>query len=122
MECHAQILRCALQLASCETAASDPPRYCAFDADVIVSGPAMNLIIRSLVISALIAPAALVAASFEGKVTFKMTASDGKPQEMLYNIKGDKIRLEMPGQQAMGGMILDTTKKETTVIMDEQKM
>jgi hypothetical protein len=66
-------------------------------------------------------PAAVFAAPFEGKVNFKMT-SEGKPQEMVYNIKGDKIRLEMPGVKGMGGMILDTAKKETTMIMDDQKM
>ena len=81
----------------------------------------MKLILRTLLLAAVVVPAAVSAASFEGKVAFKMT-TDGKTQEMLYNIKGDKIRLEMPGQKGMGGMILDTAKKETTVIMDEQKM
>jgi len=70
----------------------------------------------------LLAPAVLVAASFEGKVNFKMSAPKGKPQEMHYSIKGDKVRVEMPGQKGMGGMILDTAKKEMITIMDEEKM
>jgi hypothetical protein len=69
----------------------------------------------------LLAPAVVFAASFEGKVSFKMT-SDGKPMDMNYSIKGDKIRMEMPGQKGMGGMIMDTGKKEMLMIMDKEKM
>ena len=64
---------------------------------------------------------AVSAASFEGKVDMKMT-SDGKSQALSYQMKGGKIRVEMPGQNAMGGMIMDPAKRETTVIMDAQKM
>jgi hypothetical protein len=76
-----------------------------------------------LLTSTVLAPAALLAASFEGKVTFKMTSGNrGQPQEINYSIKGDKMRVEIPNQKgAMGGMIMDTTKKEMTMIMDEQK-
>lgn len=77
--------------------------------------------LASLIVLALALPAAVCAASFEGKVNFKMT-TDGKAQDMVYNITGDKIRVEMPGTKGLGGMIIDTTKKETTVIMDEQRM
>jgi hypothetical protein len=70
----------------------------------------------------LLAPAVLVAASFEGKVNFTMSAPKGKPQEMHYSIKGDKVRIEMPGQKGMGGMILDTAKKEMITMMDSEKM
>jgi hypothetical protein len=76
----------------------------------------------SFVAFALLAPVVVSAASFEGRVNFKMTATRGGPQEIAYNIKGDKIRVEMPGQNAMGGIIIDTTKRESTVIMDQQKM
>jgi hypothetical protein len=70
---------------------------------------------------AVLAPAILSAASFEGKVSFKMTSGRDKPMEMTYNIKGDKIRMETPAQKGMGGMIMDTSKREMTMIMDEQK-
>lgn len=82
----------------------------------------MKTIISLLFAGLMLVPAALSAASFEGKVTFKMTSGRGQPQEVSYQIKGDKMRVEMPGQKGgMGGMIMDTTKKEMTMIMDEQK-
>ena len=81
----------------------------------------MKTILRLFLTSVLLVPAALSAASFEGKVSFKMTSGRDKPVEMTYNIKGDKIRMEMPAQKGMGGMIMDTTKREMTMIMDEQK-
>jgi hypothetical protein len=76
----------------------------------------------SLIVLAVLFPLVGSAASFEGKVNFKMSSPRGQPQEISYNIKGDKIRVEMPGQNAMGGMIMDLTKKEMTMIMNEQKM
>jgi hypothetical protein len=74
------------------------------------------------IVSALVAPSALLAAAFEGKVNFTITQGRDQPQQISYNLKGDKIRIEMPGQKAMGGLIIDPMKKETLVIMDEQKM
>lgn len=82
----------------------------------------MNSFLRLLLVSTLLAPAALLAATFEGKVSMTMTSGKGKPQEITYKVKGDKIRMEMAGQKEMGGMIMDTTKREMTMIMDEQKM
>ena len=82
----------------------------------------MKFFSRILFAGALLAPAALIAASFEGKVSLKMTSARNQPQTITYNIKGDKIRIEMPGQSTMGGLIMDTTKKETMMIMDQQKM
>jgi hypothetical protein len=82
----------------------------------------MKNLSRCLSAIALFAPALLPAASFEGRVAFKMTSTRGPVQELAYNIKGDKIRLEMPGQNTMGGIIIDTTKRETTIVMDQQKM
>lgn len=51
----------------------------------------------------------------------KMFSGRGEPQEINYNVKGEKIRIEMPAQKGMGGMIMDTSKKEMTMIMDAQK-
>jgi hypothetical protein len=70
----------------------------------------------------LIAPTALLAASFEGKVSFKITAERGKVQEMAYQIKNDKMRVEIGGQKEMGGMIMDLGKRQTIMVMDEQRM
>jgi hypothetical protein len=71
---------------------------------------------------ALVAPAALPAASFEGRVNFKMSSARDQPQEIAYSIKGDKLRVDMPGQKGMGGVIIDVPKRESTIIMDDQKM
>ena len=71
----------------------------------------------------MLAPAVLCAAEFEGKVNFTMTPASGKSQEVHYAIKNGKIRVEMPSQHGMmGGMIIDPAKRETTMIMDQQKM
>jgi hypothetical protein len=82
----------------------------------------MNIISRFLLVGALLAPGLLRAASFEGKVSFKMTTARGQVQEMNQSIKGDKMRIEMPSQKDMGGIIVDTAKRETTMIMDTQRM
>jgi hypothetical protein len=81
----------------------------------------MKFKFHAFLASVLLVPAVLSAASFEGKVTFRMSSGRDKPMEMTYNIKGDKIRMEMPGQKGVGGMIMDTSKREMTMIMDEQK-
>ncbi|MBI5690831.1 MAG: DUF4412 domain-containing protein [Verrucomicrobia bacterium] len=70
----------------------------------------------------LLAPLAVTAASFEGKVAFKITADRGKAQEMSYQIKNDKMRVELAGQKEMGGMILDLGKRQTIMLLDEQRM
>jgi hypothetical protein len=82
----------------------------------------MKSTLRLFIASALLAPAAVFAASFEGKVSFKMTAGKGQPQEMHQSIKGDKVRMEFSSQRGTGGMILDGTKKEMIMMMDDQKM
>lgn len=83
----------------------------------------MKSYFRLLLVSAVLAPAALMAASFEGKVTMKMTSGKNQTQDITYSVKGDKIRMEMPAQKgAAGSMIMDTTKKEMIMMMDEQKM
>ena len=45
---------------------------------------------------ALAAPAVVSAAQFEGKIAFKMTSARGQSQDIVYEIKGDKLRIEMP--------------------------
>jgi hypothetical protein len=81
----------------------------------------MKTFLRVILASLLLVPAVLSAASFEGKVSFTMTSGKNKSQEINYSIKGDKVRIGMPEAKGMGGMIMDTTKKEMTMIMDEQK-
>ena len=70
----------------------------------------------------LILAPALSAASFEGKVNFKVSSGRSKAEEISYLIKGSMLRFEVAGQKDMGGMIVDMTKKQTIMIMDEQRM
>lgn len=81
----------------------------------------MKTALRLLFASALLASTAFGASPFEGKMTLKMTSGGGKAQEIQYSLKGDKMRLDFPGMKG-AGMIVDTAKKETTMLMDEQKM
>jgi hypothetical protein len=84
----------------------------------------MKRILTGFLAAALTAPAVLSAASFEGKVSFKMSPAKGQPQEIAYSIKGDKLRIEIPSQAAsgLGGMIYDPAKHEMTIVMDAQQM
>lgn len=70
----------------------------------------------------LLLPGSLLAASFEGKVNFKITTERGKAQEMSYQIKADKMRIEVPSQKEGAAMIMDLGKRQTIMLMDEQKM
>lgn len=79
----------------------------------------MKHLLTSLLL--LLAPAMLSAADFEGRIALKMTSGRDKTQDIAYNIKGDKMRLELPNQQG-AGMIMDMGKKEMTMIMEQQKM
>lgn len=82
----------------------------------------MKPFLRLLLAGVLLAPAALLAATFEGKISFKATSGRDKGQEMSYSIKGAKMRMEMTGKNATGGMIIDTKQREMLIMMDSQKM
>jgi hypothetical protein len=70
----------------------------------------------------LLASQLLAAGSFEGKVNFALTSGKDKPMAMNYSIKGDKLRIDMPDQKDMGGMIMDMAKKEMIMIMKKDRM
>jgi outer membrane lipoprotein-sorting protein len=78
--------------------------------------------ILPLLAGALLAPAVLCAAEFEGRITMKMTPARGQSQEIRYAIKGGKLRMEFPGQKEAVAMIVDPVKRESIMLMDEQKM
>jgi hypothetical protein len=82
----------------------------------------MKSFLRLFLASALLAPAAIFAASFEGKVTMTMKSGKEKPMDITYALKGDKMRIEFPNQKGKAGMVMDTSKKQMLMIMDEQKM
>lgn len=82
----------------------------------------MKFSLRLLFASLVLAPAALFAASFEGKISFKISEGRSKPQEMHYIMKGDKLRMEMGTGKEAGAMIMDLKKKEMLMLMDSEKM
>lgn len=61
-----------------------------------------------------------MAAPFEGKVVFNIAVAPGQPTELRQTFKSPKIRMEMAGTK--GAMIFDTAKKETTILIDDQKL
>lgn len=69
-----------------------------------------------------LSPVAGLAASFEGKVNFKLSAGRAPAEQIGYQVKGTKIRLDLAGQAEVGGIIMDLTKQQTLVIMDAQRM
>ncbi len=82
----------------------------------------MKRLLPCLLAAALAVPAVLSAAAFEGKVNFTLTTAKG-PQQLAYSIKGDKMRMDLPGTaMGAGGIIMDLAKHEVTVVMDAQHM
>jgi len=82
----------------------------------------MKSLVRLVLASALLAPAVLLAASFEGKITYKLSSPREKGMEMHHSIKGEKMRIEVPMKGEGGSMIMDMKKKEIIMLMDSQKM
>lgn len=76
-----------------------------------------------LLAAALFLPAALSAASFEGKIVTKMTAPKTDPIIMTQSVKEGFSRTDMAmGKGATGAMIMDQAKQQILILMDEQKM
>lgn len=72
---------------------------------------------------ALLAPAALGAASFEGKISLKITAPDGKTQQLNLSVKDTLTRTELPGGPGGGGaLITDAAKRQMTILIPQQHM
>jgi len=67
----------------------------------------MKKLINSVCICVVLLASTVVAAgTFEGKVNFAMTSAKDKPMAMNYRIKGDKLRIDMPDQKDIDGMIM----------------
>ena len=83
----------------------------------------MKKLLPYLLAGALATPAALLAATFEGKVTMKMTGPRGAPQQMAFSLKEGFSRIDVEtGQGRAAGIIFDATKQEMTILMLDQKM
>ena len=72
--------------------------------------------------AALLSPAALTAASFEGKVTMTMTAAKGAPTPINFSVKPGFSRMDMQADGHTATIIFDLTKEEMMILMAEQKM
>ncbi len=73
--------------------------------------------------SAVLVPVATFAASFEGKVSMKLSAGGSAAQAMHYLVKGDKVRMEMPAREGMAAaVIIEPAKRQAVMLMDAQKM
>jgi len=84
----------------------------------------MKNVFTLLLAAALAAPAALLAADFEGRVTMKLTGPRELPPTMHYSIKGTATRIDLtaPGDAGRVAMLTDSTKQEMTILMLDQKM
>src|SRR5262245_32410823 len=68
------------------------------------------------------APATLVAQKFEGAITIALTTPQGT-NEMTYLIKGDQVRIDLPGRGGMSGyMLRDNSKKLNAMVIPSQSM
>src|SRR5476649_413697 len=81
----------------------------------------MKKILPLLLATALVTPA--FAASFEGKVTMKMTGPKNAPPTMTFSLKEGFSRIDMVGGDGRNaGIIFDAAKQEMTILMLDQKM
>jgi len=71
---------------------------------------------------ALFIPVAASAASFEGKVTMKMTGPKGMPPTMTFSLKEGFSRIDMNAEGHNAAVIYDAAKQQTTMLMLDQKM
>jgi hypothetical protein len=71
-------------------------------------------------------PAVLPAQAFEGTVTYAMNPSSGKPGQLVYRVKGSRIRADISGVSGSpaGGMYMLMDAKSGTMmsVMPAQKM
>ena len=83
----------------------------------------MKKLLPLLLAATLLAPAVASAASFEGKVSIKITPPSGQSQQLSMSVKDTMTRMEMPASPA-GAMsaIMDATKHQVTVLMHQQHM
>jgi hypothetical protein len=75
-----------------------------------------------LFLLAVLVPGALSAASFEGKVTMKMTGPKGSPSQMNFSVKEGFTRIDITAQGASPSIIMDQAKQQIVILMNEQKM
>jgi hypothetical protein len=83
----------------------------------------MNLLSRIFVVGSLLTAAhAFAASAFEGKVSLLITPEKGKPMNMNYSMKGEKLRMDMDAEGRQISTIMDVPKLEMIMLMPEQNM
>jgi hypothetical protein len=82
----------------------------------------MKLYPSLLLTVALVAPAALSAAVFEGTVRMKMSDGRGNAHEMTYHLKEGLVRIDMQMGEGSAGMIMNMAKQEMIILMPDQHM
>ncbi|HWA11318.1 MAG TPA: DUF4412 domain-containing protein [Opitutaceae bacterium] len=75
-----------------------------------------------LIGSVLLFPGLLSAEVFEGKVAMKLTDPNGKTIPMNFSIKEGLSRIDIEAGGANPGMIMDSAKKEMTILIPQQRM
>ena len=57
-------------------------------------------------------------APFEGRLHLRRAEPPGEPHDIIYSIKGDKVRVEVI-RDRVNSFLTDTTKQETTAILED---
>ncbi len=83
----------------------------------------MKLLTRLLAVGALLtAVQAFAAGTFEGKVSLAITANKGRPMNLDYSLKGQKVRMDMQAEGNQVASIMDMAKLEMLMLMPDQQM
>jgi hypothetical protein len=83
----------------------------------------MNLLTRLLAVGALLtAVQTFAAGTFEGKVSLAITANKGRPMNLDYSLKGQKVRMDMQAEGNQVASIMDMAKLEMLMLMPDQQM
>jgi hypothetical protein len=83
----------------------------------------MNLPTRIFAVGSMLVASHLFAAgAFEGKVTLTMTGDRGKPMDMNYSMKGERVRMDLNAGGHEMSTIMDLPKLERIILMPEQNM
>jgi hypothetical protein len=78
--------------------------------------PVLLLLIAGLI------PGALFAASFEGKVSMKMTGPKGTPQQVDFSLKEGLTRIDVTAGGMSPAIIMDQGKQQILILIPPQKM
>jgi hypothetical protein len=83
----------------------------------------MKLLSRLLAVGALLTAVQVFAAgTFEGKVSLAITGNKGRPMNMDYSLKGQKVRMDMHAEGNQVASIMDLAKLEMLMLMPDQQM